>query len=911
MIILSEENKKQVLTVFSKNLTSYRKAMKLSQDEFGAVIGITRQTVSSIERGAYSLTWPIFLSSLFIFSTNSKAKQLILNSFASDNGLTAFFEEIMPGVSMKKHHDFSEKGREVDFFSCVISDDADLTIVEADSSFRELTGIEEGDISTLLSCMHSEDASVIGSILADKMRKQMYVCTEFRLLTVTGETVPVTCMIRRQKKLMKDGLFDVIMTPLDGDALHNHSVSGMLDIIPVGTVVYECRTDGQENVTELFYSNKAFFEVIGHSKEQFASIHNNVFRNIVASEDVRRVNRIFTANVENQALQMDVRINTFDGDARWVHINSKVLFHSEEETVVVLVLTNITNRVNTELGMKYQLERYRQLDEVSDDLQFNYEVNEDRFTVPVKFGKFVNSDNVIKHFIAEQKSKSYIHPDDYELYQKQSSQALALGGKSTEEYRIKLDGVNYNWCRVILNCVVGDEGEISYVNGRILIIDEEKRIQKEHKDDRLLINRLSSTDRLTRLYNRTAFRSRVTEVLSSNDCDPVHAIAYMDIDNFSFINEKYGYPAGDKLLRDFAQIFLRKGRKCFGCRPHSDFFIVYLNAEDKRAVLTKINNWSKLFVEHQTKTYPGIDIRISAGVYFITSPTMDITQAISNANVARKQIKENKLKNICIYTESLKQRRAFEQSVVGGISDAIRDGKIDIFVQPKVLLETKELIGVEALARWRNDDGTYKNAADFIPILESSGKIMDLDFHVYTKVLQTMKKWKKLGKKILPISVNFSERHNSYQNFDESIYRLAEQYEVDPANVEIEVREKILAGNVDGILQKVENLRKKGFAITLDGFGYGGSSVGFLLTAPVDKIKIDRAIWKNITISERERKFVTALGLMAEAADLDVVFEGVETEEQEKLLIESGFKKAQGYYFGEPMKIEEFEERYL
>ena len=913
MVDLTNDNKQQILQVFSKNLTSYRKAMKLSQDEFGNVIGITRQTVSSIERGAYSLTWPIFLSSLFIFSKNVKARQMILNSFAGDDGILEYFDEMMPTGAAPKHHDFSERGRELDFASCVILDNAEFTITESDAIFRELTGAKEGSEGSFLSYVSWNDNTMVKNVLNEKLRKQNYVCTEFRLKSSDDDELTVNCLIHRQKKLMKDGLFDVIIMPLTGEALQNHSVSGMIDVIPVGTIVYECKGDDEEEGTELYYTNKAFYEIVGHTKEQFASIHNNIFKNLVASDDVRRVNRIFSMRGESQNLQMDVRINTFEGDARWVHISSKVIKNSGNENAIVMVLTNITNRINSELNMKYQLERYRQLDEVSDDLQFNYEVTEDKFSVPVKFGKFVNSDNVIKHFIAEQKSRDYVHPDDMEIYRNQWSQALAVGGKSTAEYRIKLDGSNYNWCRVILNCIVGEEGEISYVNGRILIIDEEKRIQKEHKDDRMLINRLSSTDRLTRLYNRTAFRGRAQEILKSHDPElgPVHAIAYMDIDNFSFINEKYGYPAGDKLLRDFGQIFLRKGKRCFGCRPHSDFFIVYINTDDKRDVLTKINNWSKIFIEHQTKTYPGIDIRISAGVYYIPSPNIDINQAISNANVARKQIKESKLKNICIYTESLKLKRAYEQSIVGGIDDAIKNGKIDIFFQPKYMLDTKEIIGVEALARWREDDGSYKKAEDFIPVLESSGKIMDLDFYVYTKVLQTLKKWKRLGKKIVPISVNFSERHNSYQNFDESVYRLAEQYEVSPENIEIEVREKILASNVDNIIEKVSNLKKRGFAITLDGFGYGGSSLGFLLSAPVNKIKIDRAIWKNISIADREKKFVKALASMASAVNLDVVFEGVENASQESFLKEAGFMKAQGYYFAEPMRIEEFESKYL
>lgn len=912
MINLTEENKRTLLTVFSKNITLYRKAMKLSQEELGNLIGITRQTVSSIERGAYTLTWSIFLSCLLICSSNNQVRQMIINSFAGDDVLTSYLEGIMNVPARHSSYDFPRKAKSLETAACVITDMPGFPIVECDDKFMEAIPMRDEKDNSFLSIIWEEDRALVSEILSEKIRKKMFVCAEFRVCNRDGMPILVSCIIRRQKKLMKDGRFDVVITSHTGDSLRKHTISDMMDVIPAGIVVYEVRKIGDEIITDLYYANQEFFDVIGHTREQFASIHNNIFKNLVASDDVKRANKLFVNRQEHKQMVSEFRINVFEGNAQWVHCNSKLLLHSDDETdIVALVLTNITNRVNSEISMKYQLDRYRKIDEVTDDIQFNYELSEDRFTIPVKFGKFVSSDNVIKNFISENKSKDYVHPEDYEIYMKQASQALAVGGKSTAEYRIRVQGNEYNWCRVILNCVVDEQGTISYVHGRILFIDEEKRIQKEHKDDRMLINRLSSTDRLTGLYNRTAFRARVDDILKNDDMKSVHALAYMDVNNFSFINEKYGYPAGDRLLREFSQMFLRKGKKCFACRPHSDFFIVYINEDDKRQVLGKINNWAKLFTEHQSKTYPGIDIRICAGVYFIPSADVDIAQAIDYANMARKQIKKNKLKNICVFSESLKERRTYEQSIVGEINDAIKAGKIEVFLQPKFSISDMQIIGAEALARWKNEDGTYKNAGDFIPILEESGKITDLDFCVYTKVLQTLRKWKKAGKKSIPISVNFSDRHNSYSNFDEKIYRLAEQYGVEPTDIEIEVKEKILSSNVDNITERVENLQKKGFKITLDGFGYGGTSLGFLLDAPVDAVKVDKEIWKSISLSDKERNFVKALADMIASVHKDVVFEGVETEAQAQLLADAGFTKVQGYLFAKPMLIEEFEAGYL
>lgn len=912
MINLSEENKNTLLKVFSKNMTTYRKAMKISQEEFGDLIGITRQTVSSIERGAYTLTWSIFLSSLLICSGNNQVRQMVINTFAGDETLTAFLEDIMNVSSKQANYNFSKIAGQMESASCVITDAEGFPIVESDEKFGEIIGYKKEQQKSFLSIIYEKDKDTVNVILNEKIRKQMFVCAEFRIVNEDGEIIPVNCVIRRQKKLMKDGRFDIVLTGHGGESLRKHTISNMMDVVPSGIAVYEVRKNSEEIVTELYYANEAFFDVIGHSREQFASIHNNKFRNIVASDDVKRVGKIFVGRKENQKYVFEIRINTFEGSAQWVHCNSKLLLCSADGTdVIAIALTNITNRVNSEINMKYQLERYRQIEEVSDDVQFNYELSEDKFTIPVKFGKFMSSGNVIKHFIAENKAKDYVHPEDYEIYINQAKQALSMGGKSTAEYRIKIQSEDYNWCRVTINCVVDDQGTISYVYGRMLIIDEEKRIQKEHKDDRLLINRLSSTDRLTGLYNRTAFRARVEEILKSDSMETIHAIVYIDINNFSFINEKYGYPAGDRLLREFSQMFLRKGRKCFACRPHSDFFIVYINDDDKRQILGKVNNWAKMFLDHQGKTYPGIDIRISAGVYFITSNRVDVSLAIDYANIARKQIKKNKLKNICVFTDSLRERRAYEQSIVGEVSDAIKSGKIEIFLQPKVSISTREVIGAEALARWKNEDGSYKNAAEFIPILEESGKITDLDFCVYTKVLQVLRKWKKAKKTNIPISINFSDRHNSYSDFDEKIYRLAEQYGVSYDSIEIDVKEKILSSNVDNIREKVENLQQKGFKINLDGFGSGGSSLGFLLNAPVDSVKVDKNIWKNLAVSEQERNFVKALADMITSVDKDVIFEGVETEEQAQLLVDSGLTKAQGFLFAKPMKVEEFEAIYV
>ena len=226
-------------------------------------------------------------------------------------------------------------------------------------------------------------------------------------------------------------------------------------------------------------------------------------------------------------------------------------------------------------------------------------------------------------------------------------------------------------------------------------------------------------------------------------------------------------------------MFLRKGKKCFACRIHSDYFLIYVNGQTEDQVIAKLRSWSKVFVEHQSKVYPGIDIQLTNGVYFLRRGEHDIALAMDNANLARKQAKADQNSLYCICTDELRAKRSYEQTIAGEIQTAIRDNKIEVFLLPKFSLEGRKVIGAEALARWVNDDGTYRSPADFIPILEKTGHITDLDFCIYTNVLQTLRNWKKKGIPMVPISVNFSKHNSSFAKFDERISRLAEQYGVD------------------------------------------------------------------------------------------------------------------------------------
>lgn len=916
MIILEDNEKKRLLEIFSANLATYRKAMKQSQEEFGALIGITRQTVSSIERGAYPLTWSIFLSCLFICTSHVRAKKLIFNTFAGEDVLLEYLTSLMGDRNTKSVSTGRGYARQIFFGTCTVQDDDNYTIVDCDPSVEELFGIrlKNGTGYDYISLIYKEDRESIRRILDEKIRKQMVVCIEHRVTTSEGQVISVQCFVRRQKKMMKNGLFDITITQVTGEMLRKRQVTGLLTTLPVGVAVFEYqgRISG-ENVPEVYYANDAFYQVIGHTAEQFASIHNNYLPQIVSPDDIKNVAKLFDPKLEAESVcEAEFRVNCFDGRVAWLHCNALVVSRGEDGTSLVsCAFTDITKRINAEMSMKYQLDHYRQLEEASDDIPFGYTCADDRLNLPIKLSGALGVEENISHFLEKNYLKSYVHEEDYEecLELIQNTKDTGVNGKG--EYRLKIDEGEFKWCRLNLIAAKDESGTVSYIYGRIALIDEERKIRKERNNDRMLINRLSSTDRLTGLYNRTAFRARLQETLADPEMEPIHAVIYCDINDFSYINEKYGYPAGDRMLREFAAMFQRKGKKCFACRIHSDYFLIYVNGESRDQVIAKLRSWSKVFVEHQLKAYPGIDIQLSSGVYFLKKNEQDIPLAMDNANLARKQVKNEQGGAYCIYSEELRQQRNYEQTIAGEIQNAIKNNRIEVFFQPKFSLQTKELIGAEALARWVMPDGTYRYPADFVPILEKTGHVTDLDFCIYTNVLQALHDWKKAGERLVPISINFSKNNRSFAKFDERISRLAEQYGVEGKYIEIEVNEEMLLSEKDGTSESIRDLQNRGFQITLDDFGSGSESLSMLINAPVNIVKIGRSFLQRIGQSEMEQNYVRCMCDMISAVKKEAVFEGVETQEQADFLAGCGFTTAQGYLFERPIPLPEFENKYL
>ena len=414
-------------------------------------------------------------------------------------------------------------------------------------------------------------------------------------------------------------------------------------------------------------------------------------------------------------------------------------------------------------------------------------------------------------------------------------------------------------------------------------------------------------DELTGLYHYGAFQKEVRRALYQ--CDPglTYAMIYMDVSNFAYLNENFGYSEGDQLLKDMSR-WLRymNAKRCICGRVYADRFVVLVTGESQEDIEDQVRHSVSRFSDYLQHKYPMGDLQVRAGLYYIDNPEAEIFTMIDAANHARKTIRDDYLNHVMVYTEQLRRTRAEKISVVASIHDAIDKGDVEAYLQPKFSMKTGAVVGAEALVRWHNADGSLKYPDQFIPVLEEVGYIVNVDFCVFRQVLECLRRWKEEGKRRVPISVNFSRVHFRDQNFCTKVMGLLREYEVEPEFIEIEVTESCISGNPMGMVQQMTQLREHGLKIAMDDFGIGYSSLGMLIDANVDIVKVDKSFIDHYE-TDQEQQYINRIGQLVRAAGKDIIFEGVETRKQVEFLRDYGYDKAQGYVFSKPVPISEFE----
>lgn len=426
------------------------------------------------------------------------------------------------------------------------------------------------------------------------------------------------------------------------------------------------------------------------------------------------------------------------------------------------------------------------------------------------------------------------------------------------------------------------------------------------------LRKIQRRDQLTGLYNFDTFQSKMKEILDNPDPAMVYAIEYLDINNFGYVNDNYGYQVGDYALKTFAELAKSQPYYVAGCHLYSDFFVVLVAENTKEAIKKNLDEQHKRFARIQSQQYPSSSMSICSGVYIIEGKCNDVEMAFENANLAWKMAKHSRSREIVFFTDELRKEKKAEQTIIGEFYDALSRKDFQMYLQPKFMLRDGKIYGAEALARWKKPNGGVLPPGVFLEPLEKIGYVTELDFYIFEELLKNMQSWIEEGIEPLVVSTNFSGRHfeQDGQDFIDRIRMLLEKYIVPASYIEIEITEGVFIKNKEVLNRCLDELRQMGFRIAIDDFGTGYSSLSVLTDIPVDVVKMDKSFIDKAN-SQKQRELIAEIGKLIQIAGKDVIFEGIETIEQRDFLSTSGFSHGQGYLCNKPIPAAEFKKMYL
>jgi diguanylate cyclase (GGDEF)-like protein len=421
------------------------------------------------------------------------------------------------------------------------------------------------------------------------------------------------------------------------------------------------------------------------------------------------------------------------------------------------------------------------------------------------------------------------------------------------------------------------------------------------------IQKMATHDTLTSLPNRTLFNEALVHAIAqSTRHNRALALFFLDLDRFKYVNDTLGHALGDRVLQEAARRLTAAVRSSdLVARLGGDEFVLlvedFRNPDELAEIANKVLG---AFAPSMMMDGQELGLSVSIGISTFPKDGGDAQALVSNADIAMYRAKEQGRNRFCFYADEANGLSHERLSLEAGLRHALERNELDVFFQPKIEFPTNRVSGVEALIRWRHPQLGLLLPDRFIPLAEEIGVIVPIGYWTLKRVCERARRWQDLGM-ALPVAVNLSARQFHEPDLVARMGAIMRTTGVSPHLIEVEITESMVMRDPDRAAKVMEGLRAMGVRISIDDFGTGHSSLGYLKRFPIDRLKVDRSFVRDLPHNNDDVAITRAVIAMAHSLKMTVVAEGVEHQDQFDLLRNEGCDEFQGFFCAKPMEEDE------
>ncbi|MFZ3322415.1 MAG: EAL domain-containing protein [Usitatibacter sp.] len=470
--------------------------------------------------------------------------------------------------------------------------------------------------------------------------------------------------------------------------------------------------------------------------------------------------------------------------------------------------------------------------------------------------------------------------------------------RKPDEVNVWLEAFQWITLAFVLPC-------FAIIGGRLSEMRRDLRKTNDELSSALeTIQKMATHDTLTGLPNRTLFNeSLVHAIAQATRHSRSLALFFLDLDRFKYVNDTLGHSLGDRVLQEASRRLTAAVRSSdLVARLGGDEFVLLVEDFHSNDELSDIaNKVLGAFAPSMIMDGQELGLSVSIGISTFPGDGGDAQALVSNADIAMYQAKEQGRNRHCFYAAAPNTHTHERLSLEAGLRHALERDEFDIFFQPKIEFPTNRVSGVEALIRWRHPQLGLLLPDRFIPLAEEIGVIVPIGYWTLKRVCERARRWQELGMG-LPVAVNLSASQFHEPDLVARLGAIMRSTGVSPQLIEVEITESMVMRDPNRAARVMEGLRAMGVRISIDDFGTGHSSLGYLKRFPIDRLKVDRSFVRDLPHNNDDVAITRAVIAMAHSLKMTVVAEGVEHQDQFDLLRNEGCDEFQGFFCARPLE---------